>query len=120
MIGFTKDGVVYGDTTLVGIDEVKSNKPVEYSLFQNYPNPFNPSTIIQYSIPKTSFVTLKIFNILGKEIATLVNEGKPAGNYQIEFNIQKNMNNKSLSSGIYFYKLHAGDYIRTKKMIYLK
>ena len=120
LIGFTKDGVVYGDTTLVGIDEGKSNKPIKYSLFQNYPNPFNPSTIIQYSIPKTSFVTLKIFNILGKEIATLVNEGKPAGNYQIEFNIQKNMNNKSLSSGIYFYKLHAGDYIRTKKMIYLK
>ena len=120
LIGFIKDGVVYGDTTVVGIDEGKSNKPVEYSLFQNYPNPFNPSTIIQYSIPKTSFVTLKIFNILGKEIATLVNEEKPAGNYQIEFNIQKTINNKPLSSGIYFYKLHAGDYIRTKKMIYLK
>ena len=120
LIGFIKDGVVYGDTTVVGIDEGKSNKPVEYSLFQNYPNPFNPSTIIQYSIPKTSFVTLKIFNILGKEIATLVNEEKPAGNYQIEFNIQKTINNKPLSSGIYFYKLHAGNYIRTKKMIYLK
>ncbi len=120
LIGFIKNGVVYGDTTLVGIDIGKNNKPTEYSLFQNYPNPFNPSTIIQYSIPKTSFVVLKIFDVLGKEVATLVNEEKPAGNYQIELNGKQTVNNKQLSSGIYFYKLQAGDYIQTKKMIYLK
>ena len=89
-------------------------------MWQNYPNPFNPSTIIKYSIPKATFVTLKIFNILGKEVATLVNEEKPAGNYQIEFNEKQNVNNEKLSSGIYFYKMYAGDYIQAKKMIYLK
>ena len=125
LVGFVKNGLVYGDTALVGVNEDRENIPGGYSLSQNFPNPFNPSTIIKYSIPKTLFVTLKIYNILGKEVETLLNEEKPAGTYRLEFSVkngsgQYNMNNRLLSSGIYFYRLRAGDYIQTKKMIYLK
>lgn len=89
-------------------------KPKEYNLSQNYPNPFNPTTQINYSVPKTSLVTIKVYDILGKEVATLVNKEKTAGNYPVQFNAT------SLSSGVYFYRLQAGDYIETKKMILLK
>jgi hypothetical protein len=90
--------------------------PVDYSLMQNYPNPFNPVTTIKYSIPKTSYVSVKIYDVLGKEIMTLVNEEKAAGNYSVEFGRQ----NKNLSSGVYFYKLQAGEYLQTRKMVLLK
>jgi hypothetical protein len=86
----------------------------EFSLEQNYPNPFNPSTKIKYQIPKSSFVTLKVYNLLGKEIATLVNAEKPTGIYEIEFNAH------DLPSGIYFSKLQAGDFVETKKMVLMK
>ena len=86
----------------------------EYTLSQNYPNPFNPTTTITYQMPKTEFVTLKVYDILGREIATLVNEEKPAGNYEVNFI------GSGLTSGIYFYQLKAGDYSETKKMILLK
>ena len=85
-----------------------------YSLKQNYPNPFNPSTRIQYAISSRQLVTLKVYDVLGKEIATLVNEEKSAGSYEIEFNASH------LASGIYYYQLRAGDYVETKKMILLK
>jgi len=88
--------------------------PISYKLFQNYPNPFNPITKIRYQIPELSFVTLKVFDVLGCEITTLVNEEKSAGNYEIDFNAS------TLSSGVYFYKLHAGDFAEIKKMILLK
>jgi hypothetical protein len=88
--------------------------PSEFSLYQNYPNPFNPSTRIWYGIPKRSFVSLKVFDILGNEIVTLFNEEKQAGNYEITWYAS------SLPSGIYFYRLQAGDFIQTKKMILLK
>lgn len=88
--------------------------PSEYILSQNYPNPFNSSTIIKYSIPKSSLVTLKIFNTLGEEIETLVNEEKPVGNYEVNFNAN------TLPSGVYLYRLQAGDYVQTRKMILLK
>jgi hypothetical protein len=88
----------------------------EFTLNQNYPNPFNPSTNIQYAISSTQFVTLKVYDILGREVAILVNEEKPAGTYNVEFRMQ----NLELSSGIYFYKLQAGDFVETKKMILLK
>jgi hypothetical protein len=87
-----------------------------FSLSQNYPNPFNPSTNIQYAISSRQFVTLKVFDVLGKEVATLVNEEKPAGMYNVEFRMQ----NLDLSSGIYFYQLKSGEYIETKKMILMK
>jgi len=86
----------------------------EYSLFSNYPNPFNPSTSIQYSINSMQFVTLKVYDVLGKEVATLVNEEKPSGHYEINFNAS------NLASGIYYYQLRAGEFVETKKMTLLK
>jgi hypothetical protein len=96
--------------------EEENGIPTEFSLSQNYPNPFNPSTNIQYSISSRQFVTLKVFDVLGKEVATLVNEDREVGNYNVEFT----MNNVQLSSGIYFYQLKADTFVETKKMILLK
>ena len=90
------------------------NNNLEFALANNYPNPFNPSTIIKYTIPKQNFVELKIYDILGREVATLVNEEKSAGNYEINFNGSK------LSSGVYFYRLQAGSFVSTKKFVMLK
>jgi hypothetical protein len=111
--GAVINGIVYGDTTITGIDDVI--KPVSiFSLSQNYPNPFNPITNIKYQIPNSSFITLKVYDILGNEIATLVNEEKPAGSYTVEFNGSR------LASGIYLYQLEAGNFNQTHKMIILK
>lgn len=88
--------------------------PATYALHQNYPNPFNPSTTIEYEIPKESFVTLKVFNLLGQEVATLVDETKQAGRYEVKFN------GLSLSSGVYFYKIRSKDFIETKKLILVR
>jgi len=99
------------------IDDVESDGKVavyDFSLAQNYPNPFNPSTVIRYSVSSAQLVTLKIYDVLGREVATLVNEEKPSGNYEVEFNASK------FSSGIYFYTLTAGEYTNTKKMILLR
>jgi hypothetical protein len=93
---------------------MNENIPIEYHLIQNFPNPFNPSTTFKYQIPELSFVTLKIYDVLGNEIEKLVNEVKPAGSYDIEFEATQ------LPSGIYFYRLQAGDYIETKKMVLMK
>ena len=87
---------------------------IEYSLEQNYPNPFNPSTTINYQIPKDGFVTLKIYDVLGKEIKTLVNEEKTIGRYQVSFNAT------DLATGVYIYKIQVNDFVSTKKMILLK
>lgn len=100
--------------TPTGIDQTVYNLPENYSLLQNYPNPFNPSTTINFSIPEEAFVSLKVFNSLGEEIAELINETKPAGNYSVSFDSSK------LTSGVYFYKIAAGNFIETKKMIYLR
>ena len=88
--------------------------PIEYKLGQNYPNPFNPATTIRYSIPQTSQVIIKVFDILGNEMETLINEEKPVGNYEIEFDASK------LPSGVYFYRLQADNFIETKKMALMK
>lgn len=88
--------------------------PENYSLEQNYPNPFNPSTTIKFRIPENSFVSLKVYNVLGKEVATLVNEEKNAGIFEVNFNAN------NLSSGVYFYKLETGNFVKTNKMILLK
>jgi len=90
------------------------NTPVDFSLSQNYPNPFNPSTKINFTIPKSGVVTLKVYNILGKEVAQLVNEFKNAGNYEINFNAS------NLSSGTYFYRIETNGFTSTKKMSLLK
>ena len=94
--------------------EIEFSALFEYALEQNSPNPFNPTTIIKYSIPKTSLIKLTIFDLLGREIHILVNEEKSAGDYEIEFNAS------NLPSGVYFYRLQAGDFTETKKMLLLK
>ncbi len=93
--------------------------PVTYNLYQNYPNPFNPSTIISWQSPVGSWQILKVFDFLGKEVSTLVDEYKPAGSYEVEFNIHSD-GGQNLSSGIYFYQLWAGDYVATRKMLLIK
>ncbi len=89
-------------------------KPLALSLEQNYPNPFNPVTTIKYQIPELSFVILKVYDVLGREVVTLVNEEKQTGSYEVEFDAT------SLSSGIYFYRLQAGSFVETKKMVLIK
>lgn len=102
---------------IANITDIKENtnfNNISFSLEQNYPNPFNPTTEIRYSISTNSFVRLKVYDLLGKEVETLVNEEKSPGNYTISYNA------KALASGIYFYKLDAGKYSSIKKMIFIK
>ncbi len=101
-------------TNIVSVPNNDISLPIKFFLSQNYPNPFNPSTKINYSIPELSFVTLKVYDVLGNEIATLINEEKSAGSYEFKFSANV------LSSGIYFYKLMAGSYVETKKMLLVK
>jgi hypothetical protein len=95
-----------------------------YKLEQNYPNPFNPTTNIQYGISSRQFVSLIVFDVLGNEIAALVNEEKEAGSYEVEFSAKGGStsggNAYSISSGVYFYQLKAGSYVETKKMILIR
>ena len=102
--------------------ETVRNLPVSFSLSQNYPNPFNPVTKIQYAISSSQFVTLKVYDVLGNEIATLVNEEKRAGIFEVEFNAVSSHSGevRNLPSGIYFYQLKAGDFVETKKMVLLR
>ena len=100
------------------LDE-KIERPGEFYLSQNYPNPFNPSTRIQYQVSRASNISLKIFDVLGNEIANLVNEYKHAGSYEVEFSTAETKIGVSLPSGVYFYRLRAGDFVETKKMILL-
>ncbi|MDR3610592.1 MAG: T9SS type A sorting domain-containing protein, partial [Ignavibacteriaceae bacterium] len=118
--------VDYANPARIGIDEftftphsvtgVKENTivPLNFNLSQNYPNPFNPSTVINYSIPRAGLVSLKIYDILGREIRTLLNENKTPGNYSVNFNAH------GLSSGVYFYRLTMGTYSDVKKLMLLK
>lgn len=99
---------------LTGVKKEDSNLPEAYKLSQNYPNPFNPTTIIQYSIQKQGLVTLKVYNMLGEEVATLVNQNQNAGNYSVNFNASQ------LASGVYMYRIDSGNFTATKKLILLK
>ena len=108
------DGVVYGDTNFTALSVNIAEPVFNYKLFNNYPNPFNPKTSIQYAVGSWQFVTLKIYDVLGNEVATLVNEEKLAGNYEVEFSA------KGLASGIYYYQLRAGNFVETKKMVLLR
>ena len=96
----------------------KENLPEDFVLYQNFPNPFNPSTKISWQSPVSSWQTLKIYDLLGNEVATLIDEYKLAGRYEIEFRPESSI--KNLSSGVYFYQLKTGSYIETKKMILMK
>jgi hypothetical protein len=93
---------------------VNSQVPKEFNLEQNYPNPFNPETIINFDLPKSGFTTLKVYDILGKEVAVLLNENKNAGRYDVKFD------GSALSNGMYFYKLESNGYSAIKKMMLIK
>ena len=97
----------------------RPNQPEEFVLYQNYPTPFNPVTSIQYEISSRQFVTLKVYDLLGKEVATLVNEELETGIYKVEFNVAQ-VSIPEITSGIYFYKLETGSFAVTKKMLLLK
>ncbi len=106
-------------------ETIEISSPFSFELAQNYPNPFNPSTTISFSIPQKNMVILKVFDILGNEIVTLVNEEKPAGEYTVEFSPESSIKHlpagrQGPASGIYFYQLKAGEFIQTRKMILLK
>ena len=106
------DDLSWGGTT--DITNPSQQIPQEFNLEQNYPNPFNPTTSIQYAVSSRQFVSLKVYDVLGNEVATLANEYREAGRYEVEFDAS------SLSSGIYFYRLQAGDFVQTRKMILMK
>ena len=118
--GCVINGVVYGDTGLVGIKQISNKVPDVFSLHQNYPNPFNPVTKIMFDIPLDSrirgndIITLKIYDALGKEVTTLINEQLKTGTYQAEWD------GTSYPSGVYFYKLITADYTETRKMVLIK
>jgi hypothetical protein len=120
LIGCVIDGIVYGDTSITGINSISTEIPGQYSLYQNYPNPFNPVTNIKFEIPLSPFeggkgdVKLVIFNIQGKEITTLVNQQLSPGTYEVEWNAS------SFPSGVYFYKLESSNFSETKKMVLIK
>ena len=117
LLAGTRDGevaVFSGGTDFVTNTELTQEFPTSYSLSQNYPNPFNPSTKIEFKIPQAGLVNLKIYDLLGREISTLLNEEMQPGNHTIDFDAS------TLASGIYFYTLNAGDFVSTKKMILLK
>jgi len=112
-LGLAKAEYLISHAGILGIDD-RDETPKEFSLSQNYPNPFNPTTTIKYAVPKTSLITLKIYDVLGREIETLVNNVQNSGIYSVQFDAAK------LSSGVYFYTLQAGDFVITKKMILAK
>jgi len=99
---------------VIGINEISSSIPDDFILYQNYPNPFNPSTNLEFGISNLGFVTVKVYDMLGKEVKTLVNENLKAGKYKVEFN------GSNLPSGIYFYKMEVGNFVSTKKMLLIK
>ncbi|MBS1494794.1 MAG: T9SS type A sorting domain-containing protein [Bacteroidetes bacterium] len=114
--GCILNGIVYGDTNLTTVKLLSEIIPENFSLSQNYPNPFNPSTVIHYQLSVARFTTLRIFDLQGKEVATLVNEKQNPGSYAVDFNSAE----FNLPSGIYFYTLNAGEFKETRKMILVK
>jgi subtilisin-like proprotein convertase family protein len=107
-------GIQFNNSSVTAINSENTGVPTRFNLYQNYPNPFNPSTTIKYDIPKDALVKVVVFDVLGREVRTLVNEQKKAGSYSLQ------MNASGLSSGVYFYKIHAGDFTDTKKMVLIK
>ena len=122
LVGCILDSIQYGNPVSVG--QETSSTINKFHLSQNYPNPFNPTTSMQYTISSRQFVTLKVYDLLGREVATLVNEEKPAGEYEVEFDISNLSGGISAkggyASGVYFYQLKAGEFTQTKKMVLMK
>ncbi|MCF6269837.1 MAG: T9SS type A sorting domain-containing protein [Melioribacteraceae bacterium] len=113
-----KFGIIEHKNIVNGIEQIGSEIPSAYELKQNYPNPFNPTTIINFSIPESGLVTLKVFNILGEEVAELVNDVKSAGSYEVSFDATSALG--GLTSGIYIYRIKIRNYTAAKKMLLLK
>ncbi|MFC2093343.1 T9SS type A sorting domain-containing protein [Bacteroidota bacterium] len=108
------DNVCILGSQATGITQNGNNVPTEYALSQNYPNPFNPTTNIKFDLPKQGFVSLKVYDVVGKEVAILVNEVKSPGSYNVDFN------GTELSSGVYFYRLEADNFVDVKRMVLIK
>ena len=106
------NGIQYGQ--IIGINQISNEIPIAFVLSQNYPNPFNPSTNIKFQIPGSGLVKLTVFDVLGKEVQTLVNRQLSSGTYEADFD------GSNLPSGVYYYQLEAGDYAETKKMVLVK
>ena len=108
----------YVATTLFGIEtsveQTSDQTPAEFKLTQNYPNPFNPSTIIKFAIPQSEFVTMKVYDVLGREVSTIVNQSLTAGSYEVNFDAS------NLAAGMYIYQIKAGNFVSAKKMMLLK
>jgi len=98
----------------ISVKQISELIPNKYELYQNYPNPFNPTTIIKFAVPKNDFVRLKVYDILGKEVAVLLNGELEAGFYEFTFDASR------LSSGMYFYKVETNNFVDTKKMLFIK
>ena len=110
-----RSGSLFRNVVIVtGLKEGNNQSPLKYALYQNYPNPFNPSTTVRYDLPKATFVTLTIFDVLGRQVSTIIEGEKPAGTYQV------NVFMPHLPSGVYFYRIQARDYVKTMKFILLK
>lgn len=107
-------GRIIQDSTLISVNSIGENIPDRYSLAQNFPNPFNPSTMVRFDIPQAGFVTVKIYDMLGKEIAEIVNDELRAGSYEVPFD------GSYFSSGMYFYRIQSGNFVETKKMMLVK
>jgi hypothetical protein len=106
---------IYQKVLVTGVEETRTGEiPREYSLEQNYPNPFNPSTIIRFSLPRSGHVTLKVYDLLGREVETLVDGQRPAGSYNVEWTPN------GLASGVYFYRIQAGAFSDVKRLVLLK
>lgn len=115
LLGCVINGVVYGDTSmLTGINQLNSEVPNNFSLSQNYPNPFNPTTNVKFQIPNSGFVKLIVYDLIGKEIQSLVNQQLSPGTYEVDFD------GSNLPSGVYYYKLESDSYTETKKMVLIK
>ena len=109
--GFLSDSLMSG--TIVGVTG-QEEVPASFSLEQNYPNPFNPSTTVHFELPTAAHVTLKVYNVLGQEVMTVLDEEMAGGRYDVRIHAS------ALSSGAYFYRLHAGDFVQTRKLVVLR
>ncbi len=110
---------IFNSSSTTGIKKINGNLPSEFSLFPNYPNPFNPSTVISYHLPQAAFVRLTIYDITGREITKLVEGYQQAGKYNYTWNTE-NISGKKLSSGTYFARLEAGNFVKVEKLMLLK
>jgi hypothetical protein len=116
--GCVINNVVFGDTNLVSINQSSAENATGFRLYQNYPNPFNPSTNIRFDLPEDNFVTIKIYDILGKEVKTIVNEFKHAGSYRVSF-IASSVESR-VPSGVYYYVMRSGRFLDKRRMVILK